>query len=72
MLTLTDLLVGLEERGDTHRHDMRIVTFNRGDSATLDCANCRITVSVMIVDDLGGWRIRPDIAALDRPCVGVL
>jgi len=68
MLTLTDLLVGLEERFTDNGHDFRIEAFNRDDSATLACHNCDLTVVVMIVNDFGGWRIEPDMTTLDTEC----
>ena len=67
-MKLLDLLVGLEERGDRHGHDLRLTALNN--TAYLDCEHCQLAVTVTLTGELGGWRIDPNIAALDRRCDG--
>lgn len=68
-MMLLNLLVGLEERGNRANHELRLTAFCTSDLAYLDCDRCGLDVTVMVVNEHGGWRIQPHIASLDQPCV---
>lgn len=70
-MTLIDLIDGLTERGHTAGHVLVTATYcTHQNQATLRCTHCPTTVTTMLIGQYGGWRINPDITALDRTCHG--
>lgn len=67
-MLLLDLLTGLAERGNSHGHHIEFTAIGSSDLAYLTCSRCELDVTAMVINDLGGWRIRPHIASLDQVC----